>query len=145
MARIVITTTLVEGRPVREYWSTLRNRRWSVDTSEKTSSGFFELSIYGRERQGFGEGGGVDSSAQQEKSSLLRKKEGILLDLSCQVFARLLLADLELVLWSRRVVALWYVHTMRSLSTCLSLLCCGPLLLFSSSSTILAFQVNTAN
>ena len=48
----------------------------------------------------------MDSSAQQEKSSLLRKKEGILLDLSCQVFARLLLADLELVLWSRRVVAL---------------------------------------
>ena len=32
-------------------------------------------------------------------------KEGVLLALSCQAFARLLLADLELVLWSRRVVA----------------------------------------
>ena len=32
-------------------------------------------------------------------------KEGGILALSCQAFARLLLADLELVLWSRRVVA----------------------------------------
>ena len=32
-------------------------------------------------------------------------KEGVFLALSCQAFARLLLADLELVLWSRRVVA----------------------------------------
>ena len=45
--------------------------------------------------------------------------------------------DLELVLWSTRVVV--YV---RSLPACLSLLCCGPLLLFGSSSTI-TFQVNT--
>ena len=33
-------------------------------------------------------------------------KEDVLLALSCQAFARFLLADLEQVLWSRRVVAL---------------------------------------
>ena len=33
-------------------------------------------------------------------------KEGVFLALSCQALARLLLADLVLVLWSRRVVAL---------------------------------------
>ena len=33
-------------------------------------------------------------------------KEGVLLALSYQAFARLLLVNLELVLWSRRVVAL---------------------------------------
>ena len=36
-------------------------------------------------------------------------KEDVLWALLCQAFAKLLLADLELVLWSRRVVALWQV------------------------------------
>ena len=33
-------------------------------------------------------------------------KVGMFLALSCQAFARLLLTDLELVLWSKRAVAL---------------------------------------
>ena len=33
-------------------------------------------------------------------------KEGVLLALSCQAFARFLLADFEKVFWSRRVVAI---------------------------------------
>ena len=44
-------------------------------------------------------------------------------------FARLL----ELAIWSGRVVAFRQVY-VRSLPTCLSLLCCGPPLLFGSSS-----------
>ena len=58
--------------------------------------------------------------------------------------------DLELVSWSRRVVALWQVYE-HSLPTCLSLLyysiillfCCGPLLLFGSWSinTIILYYI----
>ena len=52
----------------------------------------------------------VDASVTRMCHSLFAlvavPKEGVLLALSCQAFARLLLADLELVLWSRRVVAL---------------------------------------
>ena len=51
----------------------------------------------------------------------LAPKEDVLLALSCQAFARLLLADFKLVLWSRRMVALRQVY-VRSLLICLSLL-----------------------
>ena len=65
----------------------------------------------------------VDASVTRMCHSLFAlvavPKEGVLLALSCQAFARLLLADLELVLWSRRVVALWQV-CVRSPPTCLS-------------------------
>ena len=44
-------------------------------------------------------------------------KEGVLLALSCQALASLLLADLELVLWSRRLVASRQLY-VRSLPTC---------------------------
>ena len=60
---------------------------------------------------GNGGGGGVDASAYYAYLSfrfalVAAPREGELLALSCQAFARLLLAELELVLWSRRVVAL---------------------------------------
>ena len=59
----------------------------------------------------FGERGGLDSSAYVHLSVIMvcaraAPKEGVLLALPCRAFARLVLAELELVLRSRRVVAL---------------------------------------
>ena len=131
---------------------------------DELSTGFFKLSMNGR--QDYAPRGGLGEMSDHVYLSLLYLFalelaplgafgfffKDVLLALSCQAFARFLLADLEQVLRSRRVVALWQVY-VRSLPTCTSPLCCGPLLLFDSWSTIysiiiaiamaIAFQVNT--
>ena len=69
---------------------------------DKSSTGFFELSIYGRHECLEKNRGGGGRCERLRVSvimiCLVVSKESLLLALSCRAFARLLLADLELML-----------------------------------------------
>ena len=122
----------------------MNRRHFGIEDGSPT--GFFELIIFNiNGRQEFG--GGVNERSRVSVIMVCARaapKEGVILALSRQAFARLLLADFELALWSRRVVALWQVY-VRSLPTCLSLLYYILMLLWLSTALRLFvyFQVNT--